>query len=1037
MNYFMSSEISCWMPQSTILEAVHVHIALYLKTAFKTWEGLRIGHIGSTPVEQILKSQSWVPTSNAFLDRLGPLGFNIFCALVVDLLHEFEIGMWKMLFIHLLRILATQDKDLIHELDRRYRQVPTFSPATIYWTLDIMDDVTSAVGQQFHDFKTTEAEACTQRSAKQAAKQVVGQTGKHSSSVLEQRDSVVESQTSPKDAQHTKTFNFQTYKFHALGDYVSTIHQYGTSDLYSSEPGELEHHSPKSRYRQTDHKSFVKQLTRIKHHQACICRIGNKMVHCLHIEIAELARSPHVHHHIGATQKFPIHIGSYLISHEGAEDNDINTVILKDDQMYCHNITRFNYTTYDVRRAQDIINPRTSHCNVMVLQAANDVGHLGHKFIYSKVLGIFHVNVIYTGSGMYSFDFLDPSDVLRGCHIIPYFKKGKRHPEGPGMSGCAGDNDDWREYFLNCWDHGLYCQKVGHGGNHYNLYSCVSLDSNDTAVNLALHPAGYEPIPTFRSTTDSSESALFRTGSIVGSSILETSYIGSSAHLLEDLERGRHTNLIVMIDDDIMSDVDILALDNGLVWFLCHQITKELVYHIVFKNNTTPRHHICLADLDPTSFGEAAHPPLAMLSLVITSCYDVLLSYSNDNFKDSHSQSDNPSHAPFMAAMKALCTINVFHWQNFVTSSPSLVIVAKIRCELSYETILSKWLLEESKFPISVSLMAHDGVMGCLNLQYNCLLGSLFMTTCVLFGLVNPLDIKALIEVSLKEDTTQTGLQHEEESCLEYLNSTIANLCEELNTRCHPTPCRADPKKVVTPKAVKSVGACQMSILVDCFQPTNAIQDKCHAWLCMSSQSQDITQDSNASRILHNFPITLQCPCLHDHVLRLNNQFIPLPHVMKTWVNNFTYGAYMSASLAESNEPLCIDHGNSFIAKEFKSLDMLKSDFHILDLKKQRAQSEVDMLSEAIVCIAEFHRSDDDVPPGPRSPPTLSHLYYYAMFEPYIQVWFHGYLYSNLNFVLDSACLHHLHVQLNVLNLAGSGYKMRGGTHLPNCVFQT
>lgn len=33
-----------------------------------------------------------------------------------------------------------------------------------------------------------------------------------------------------------KEFNFQTYKFHGLGDYVSTIRRYGTSDSYSTEP---------------------------------------------------------------------------------------------------------------------------------------------------------------------------------------------------------------------------------------------------------------------------------------------------------------------------------------------------------------------------------------------------------------------------------------------------------------------------------------------------------------------------------------------------------------------------------------------------------------------------------------------------------------------------------------------------------------------------------------------------------------------------------------------------------------------------------
>ena len=40
--------------------------------------------------------------------------------LIVDLLHEFELGVWKSLFIHLLRILEAHDKTLLVELDRRY-----------------------------------------------------------------------------------------------------------------------------------------------------------------------------------------------------------------------------------------------------------------------------------------------------------------------------------------------------------------------------------------------------------------------------------------------------------------------------------------------------------------------------------------------------------------------------------------------------------------------------------------------------------------------------------------------------------------------------------------------------------------------------------------------------------------------------------------------------------------------------------------------------------------------------------------------------
>ncbi|KAF9493425.1 hypothetical protein BDN71DRAFT_1483521 [Pleurotus eryngii] len=39
----------------------------------------------------------------------------------------------------------------------------------------------------------------------------------------------------------TKYFNLMTYKLHVLGDYVNTIIQLGTSNLYSTQMGELAH----------------------------------------------------------------------------------------------------------------------------------------------------------------------------------------------------------------------------------------------------------------------------------------------------------------------------------------------------------------------------------------------------------------------------------------------------------------------------------------------------------------------------------------------------------------------------------------------------------------------------------------------------------------------------------------------------------------------------------------------------------------------------------------------------------------------------
>ena len=42
---------------------------------------------------------------NTFAEKLGPYRLDPFVMLTVDLLHEFELGMWKTIFTHLIRLL--------------------------------------------------------------------------------------------------------------------------------------------------------------------------------------------------------------------------------------------------------------------------------------------------------------------------------------------------------------------------------------------------------------------------------------------------------------------------------------------------------------------------------------------------------------------------------------------------------------------------------------------------------------------------------------------------------------------------------------------------------------------------------------------------------------------------------------------------------------------------------------------------------------------------------------------------------------------
>ncbi|KIJ59569.1 hypothetical protein HYDPIDRAFT_33097 [Hydnomerulius pinastri MD-312] len=49
--------------------------------------------------------------------------------------------------------------------------------------------------------------------------------------------------------------------------------------------------------------------------------------------------------------------------HDNHSPTSLNQVILKNDRIYCHNLLHINYTTYDVRRVQDTVNPCTGHCD--------------------------------------------------------------------------------------------------------------------------------------------------------------------------------------------------------------------------------------------------------------------------------------------------------------------------------------------------------------------------------------------------------------------------------------------------------------------------------------------------------------------------------------------------------------------------------------------------------------------------------------------------------------------------------------------------
>jgi hypothetical protein len=160
--------------------------------------------------------------------------------------------------------------------------------------------------------------------------------------------------------------------------------------------------------------------------------------------------------------------------------------------MYKHNIMRINYTAYDTRRAQDIINPNTDHKDIMMLSSGG-LDSENHEFCYARVLGIYHVNVVYLGfeepdyrhkrmeflwvrwfrpthelpvlrswakrrldvlefvptKDPNAFGFVDPASVLRSCHIIPRFAKGLQESDGRKTLRRDTNGKEWREYLVS------------------------------------------------------------------------------------------------------------------------------------------------------------------------------------------------------------------------------------------------------------------------------------------------------------------------------------------------------------------------------------------------------------------------------------------------------------------------------------------------------------------------------------------------------------------------------------------------------------
>ena len=113
---------------------------------------------------------SVVKLRNIFSVRLSEHGFDLFRMLVVDIMHEVELGVWKAVFIHLLCLLKAVKKGTINVVDARlvplccgllvqkfthsvcrYRNMPTFGRDTIRQFVNNVSEMRQLAACDFKD----------------------------------------------------------------------------------------------------------------------------------------------------------------------------------------------------------------------------------------------------------------------------------------------------------------------------------------------------------------------------------------------------------------------------------------------------------------------------------------------------------------------------------------------------------------------------------------------------------------------------------------------------------------------------------------------------------------------------------------------------------------------------------------------------------------------------------------------------------------------------------------------------------------------
>ncbi|KAG2361171.1 hypothetical protein BDR07DRAFT_1486259 [Suillus spraguei] len=307
--------------------------------------------------------------------------------------------------------------------------------------------------------------------------------------------------TSPdSNGLRAKKLNLGTYKFHVMGDYMRTIKLFRLTDSFTTQMGELAHKALKAFYPLTSKLDTQAQLAKHEHRchvLQCVSEVGailrRPSPHCNQSEQSGLfILIPSEHDGDLVVKNFVPKLKDHILyrlwkldvtyCNHTFMDKKHNSVIIPNNIIYSVQTMQVNYTTYDLMHEHDTINPQM-HADVMVL-----LGEItpNHPYWYARILGIYHMETWLNVGGQpakrhlevlwvtfvkesdpNAFGFLNPSQVIRGAHLIPTFASGHGTSSlhyGKLLACSVEELDDWEELYMGIFaDHNMFMQYTPFG----------------------------------------------------------------------------------------------------------------------------------------------------------------------------------------------------------------------------------------------------------------------------------------------------------------------------------------------------------------------------------------------------------------------------------------------------------------------------------------------------------------------------------------------------------------------------------------------